>query len=202
MTDTKFDDKFIEEIMNRYQNYIEFRCKITAKDQIKDPAWGYDDIQQEIMIHIWRFCTDASRKYSSKNDIWLPHMEMMIRNVISNLLDCKYKRQDTIVDYSNNADPTEVLEKSKDNRPYETVDMANLLVHVKKNIKPEYQEYFDEIVNPSDKFSSFIKSNTTEGRGFRVTKAMVSKYFKISYNKTLAVFKNLEETFKTCDFTA
>jgi len=202
MTNQTFDEKFMNEVMKRYQGYIEFRCKNTAENQIQDPAWGQEDLTQEILIHIWRFCTEASREYSDKDKIWLPHMEMIIRNVISNLIDCKYKRQDIIVDYSKVQEPNNIIEQNMENKPYLNVDMANLLVHVKANVKPEYQEYFDEIVNPSDKFRSFVKSNTTEGRGFRVTKALVAKYFKISYNKALAVFKDLEETFDSCDFVA
>lgn len=201
MTDIKFDEKFIQEVMNRYSTYINARCKISAEHQIQDPVWGQEDIQQEIYIHIWRFCTKASQEFSTEDNIWLPHMEMILRNVIKNILEGygKFKRSDSLIDYTKDQDPVNHIDKTLSEDPYESVNLANFLVHVRKRIKPEYREYFEEIVNPSDQFKSFIRNNTPEGRTIRITKTIMAKYFRISYNKALAVFKDMEGSFEFCN---
>lgn len=204
MTDTKFDEKFIQEVIDRYSKYIEIRCKATAGKQIKDPAWGYEDIQQEIYIHIWRFCTKASQKFSSPDKIWLPHMETILRNVIVNLIEGygKFKRSDNLCDYTKDLDIQEQMDKTFSDRPHEMVELSNFLAEAKKKIRPEYENYFDEIINPSEKFRNFIRENTPEGRTVKLTKTMVSKYFRISYNKALTIFKEIESSIDSCNSIA
>jgi len=198
MTRKSFDETFIQEVMKRYAGYIENRCKNVSKHQIKDPVWGQDDIQQEIYIAVWRFCTKASKKYSVKNYIWLPSMEMMIRNVVTNLLEHRTKRADIFIDYEHSKSPESIIDETDHTEPYLWIDLNKHIAQVKKRIAPEFRQYFDEIINPSETFREFILANTPKNRSVKLTKSIVSKYFKIPYAKTLNIFKDLENSFEFC----
>lgn len=197
--ETTFDNIFIEEVIKKYSAYIKKRCSYVSSQQIVDPIWGYLDLEQEIYLQIWRFSTKASQKFSTDKKIWIPQIEMIIRNVISNLLRRKSQRSDLFINYLQSHDEKEWAKVSLNDLSYKYIDLANYLVHVKDMVKPEYKKYFDEIVNPSDEFRKFIIENTPNGRAIKITKRIVSKYFKIAYNTAMAIFKDLEKTFEYCN---
>jgi len=197
---TTFDQEFLSTVMEKYGEYIKRKCIYSAGHQIFDPMWGPEDIEQELYLKIWRFCTEVSKDFSKNGKIWLPYMDMMIRNVIGNLLKPKIKWRDMFDDrgrFGGLAVPFDDVRT--DSGKIDSIDLKNYLVTVRKRVKPSYRKYFDELTTPSWYFREFIIENTKPGRTVIITKQLVSKYFGIAYCTTLLIFKHIEKSFVHCE---
>ncbi|MCK4778034.1 MAG: hypothetical protein KAS39_06605 [Actinomycetia bacterium] len=202
MTDRKnFEQKFIKEVTKKFGDYINYRCDLEAYTN-EDPVLSSQDLAQEIYIHIYKQSTKAAMERSTDDNIWLPHIDMIIKHVFINTRLTPlnmHKRLDIVHPESSDRYDTLInTRKDKGIGVHELIEQKQMIEEIASKLSPNQRKMYYEIVNPSPKFKIFLIKKTPKNRKIRINKSITAKYFGISYKKCLSLFKSIEAALETC----
>jgi hypothetical protein len=197
----KFVEKFVAAILSEYKDLITHQCR-EISNKLGLHYMDSDDVAQESIEYLIRWCLPASLKRSSKNKIWLPYLKRSLHNCFINL----WKQSNTasrkmdFVYIDDGAKGAAVLRKYGIDNAIDLTDelrYRELISLVAGDLKPKTKKIFLGILNPSKEIIDFVYEMKKSGENRNSSKRHLAAYYKVSlveFNKYLKeIRRSIEE---------
>jgi len=192
-----FEDAFFALIKKQFSGYIEMKCRQEEKFQ-HDPIFCWDDVQQEVMLYLYQWTMEPARERSKNGKIWLPYVKQSLNNCIVNIRKSRrnWKRRLNILSCDITDSPElggEIAHEGEYELAYNEFceQVASLLSEQERTI-------YYELLNPSKKFSNYLRKHSKRTGEVRVTRKIVSNYFGIKYAEVVRMFNNFKTVTNYC----
>ncbi|MHC4643997.1 MAG: hypothetical protein ACYTBJ_00750 [Planctomycetota bacterium] len=192
-----FEDAFFALIKKQFSGYIERKCRQEEKFQ-HDPIFGWDDVQQEVYLYLYKWTLEPARKRSKAGKIWLPYVKQSLNNCICNIRRSKanWKMRLNMHTFDITDSPDIAGEVAHEGE-YE-MEYTEFCEQVASLLSEQERTVYYQLLNPSKKFSNYVRKHSKRTGEVRVTRKIVSNYFDIKYAEVVRMFNNFKTVTQYC----
>lgn len=180
----EFLTNFIELVLNDYRELIITQCNQINR-KLGLPYLDQDDVFQESIEYLIRWCLPASMRKSSGAQIWLPYLKRSLNNIYVNLLKKSNtaSRKMDLVYIDDGEKGAAVLERYGIDNAIDLTDelrYRELIQIVADQLSKLSREIFLGILNPTDDIIDFVIAMRKSG-GPRINeKRQLAKFYGLS----------------------
>ena len=182
-------------------------CKSEANHH-HDPMLDKDDLKQDILEYIFRYNFKAVKERSKDGEVWVPYLRNTVRNCFVNIrkstknwrirLDMISSDIHDLQIDSSRAQMPHLTHSTNTGKEYE---YRELISRVAEKLDKQERKLFLELINPSKKFTKFLRSKKKGAAEVFHSRKLVKEYFGLSYPRVLSMFKKFQQTIELCSST-
>ena len=195
-----FITTFINAVLTEYQDVIEAECRSIAR-KLGLQYMDEEDVAQEAIEYLIRWCLPASLKRSTSKHVWLPYLKRSINNCYVNL----YRKSTTISRKMNYVYIDDGLAGQAALRKYDidnAIDMTHELRYreliriVAGELPDETRTIFLGIISPPKEVIEYIRGVQESGGTTNNSMKILAKYYGMSDFRFKRHINIISETIK------
>lgn len=192
-------DEFIRKVLDDYWNLLDSSCKEMER-KLRSPKFDREDLIQECLEYLLRWCMDKVRAKSTKYKVWLPYLKRSLQNCFVNIASKEFTkmRRGYAVELT-----TDIIETYADNQvdvesEYEFKELVHM---VRDKLCKTDRKIMDIVLTPSIGFLTFysICRAYYKAEGLRFSqRRIIAEFLDLDVSTVNYRFNRIKNTIKEC----